>query len=159
MYIGNGQLVQARINENGGTTGGKTGDQTGQEIAVSAYYDFPWDCVLRYRETPSVGSAESSPIAAQQGSRDKRKEKSMNEENTYTVQSGDTLWSICGGDYARMNEVARLNGIDPNRIYPGQVLKLREDAPVQTTEEAKKLTPGQRFVKWVAAKMGAKIEF
>lgn len=56
MYIGNGQIVQASINEHGGITGGQTGDQTGNEIHVRGYYDYPWDCVLRY-----VGDLDESP--------------------------------------------------------------------------------------------------
>ena len=48
MYIGNGQVVQASINENGGTTGGQTGDQTGREIWTTSYKNYPWDYVLRY---------------------------------------------------------------------------------------------------------------
>jgi cell wall-associated NlpC family hydrolase len=47
MYIGNGQLVQASINENGGVSGGQVGDQTGTEIYVRSYYNFPWDSVWR----------------------------------------------------------------------------------------------------------------
>lgn len=47
MSIGNGQVVQASQNENGGATGGATGDQTGQEIWCTSYYNFPWDYVLR----------------------------------------------------------------------------------------------------------------
>ena len=56
LYIGNGQIVQASINERGGITGGQTGDQTGNEIHVRGYYDYPWDCVLRY-----VGDLDESP--------------------------------------------------------------------------------------------------
>ena len=48
LYIGNGQIVEASINERGGITGGQTGDQTGREIHVRNYYDYPWDMVLRY---------------------------------------------------------------------------------------------------------------
>lgn len=48
MYIGGGQIVQASINERGGITGGQSGDQTRREIAVGAYYNYPWDCILRY---------------------------------------------------------------------------------------------------------------
>ena len=50
MYIGNGRIVAARINENGKVSGGKTGDQTGMEIMVQDYYfyQYGWDCVLRY---------------------------------------------------------------------------------------------------------------
>lgn len=48
MSIGNGQIVQASINEHGETTGGQTGDQTGREIYTRTYYNYPWDKVLRY---------------------------------------------------------------------------------------------------------------
>ena len=48
IYIGNGQVVQASSNENGGIRGGTPGDQTGREIWVTSYYNYPWDDVLRY---------------------------------------------------------------------------------------------------------------
>ncbi len=48
MYIGNGQIVHASINENGKTTGGQPGDQTGKEICIRSYYNYPWDVVIRY---------------------------------------------------------------------------------------------------------------
>lgn len=50
MMVDKYNLVQARINELGTVTGGQTGDQNGGEIAVRSYYNYPWDCVLRYRE-------------------------------------------------------------------------------------------------------------
>ena len=49
---------------------------------------------------------------------------------TYTVQKGDCLWNIakkCLGDGERWGEVAKLNAdkvVNPNKIYPGQVLTL-----------------------------------
>ncbi|WP_128894620.1 LysM peptidoglycan-binding domain-containing protein [Longirhabdus pacifica] len=46
---------------------------------------------------------------------------------SYTVQAGDTLWSICKkelGDGAKYKEIASLNGIkNANLIYPGQVIR------------------------------------
>ncbi len=48
MYIGGGRVVKASINELGTVVGGKSGDQTGREIYIGNYYNFPWDCVLRY---------------------------------------------------------------------------------------------------------------
>lgn len=46
---------------------------------------------------------------------------------TYTVVSGDSLWSICKrelGDGSRCYAIAELNGIsNPNLIYPGQVIR------------------------------------
>lgn len=58
LYIGNGRVVQASINERGTTTGGQPGDQTGREICERSYYNYPWDCVLRY-----VGTGSSSAVA------------------------------------------------------------------------------------------------
>lgn len=48
MYLGNGQIVHASINEFGRVTGGKPGDQTGKEICVKKYYNYPWSYVMRY---------------------------------------------------------------------------------------------------------------
>lgn len=47
IYIGDGQIVHASINEKGTTTGGKVGDQTGREICTRSIYG-EWDFVLRY---------------------------------------------------------------------------------------------------------------
>lgn len=55
LYLGGGRIVEAAINERGGITGGETGDQTGQEIRIRSYYNYPWNCVLRY------GSGETAP--------------------------------------------------------------------------------------------------
>lgn len=63
LYIGNGQLAQASINEKGTTTGGAPGDQTGREIYERTYYNYPWDCVLRYNAAQSADSApQSAPV-------------------------------------------------------------------------------------------------
>lgn len=59
MYCGNGQEVEAGINELGTVSGGQTGDQTGREFLVRPYRNYPWDCVLRY-----TGEAEGTAKAA-----------------------------------------------------------------------------------------------
>ena len=48
IYIGNGKMVGAKIDEVGGIVGRRKGDQTGREICVSWYKNYPWTCVLRY---------------------------------------------------------------------------------------------------------------
>jgi peptidoglycan hydrolase-like protein with peptidoglycan-binding domain len=53
VYLGNGLLAQASISENG-TAYGAGGDQTGRETNVRGYYNYPWNCYLRY------GAAQSS---------------------------------------------------------------------------------------------------
>jgi hypothetical protein len=50
LYIGNGEVAEFASNEFGGITGGQTGDQTGREASVHGYYDYPWDCILRWPE-------------------------------------------------------------------------------------------------------------
>lgn len=48
MYVGDGKVANARLNENDKTSGGVTGDQNGKEIAVKDYYNKKWTKVLRY---------------------------------------------------------------------------------------------------------------
>lgn len=48
VYLGGGQLAQASKDENGNTSGGQAGDQTGMETNITNYYNFPWNCYLRY---------------------------------------------------------------------------------------------------------------
>lgn len=47
VYIGGGLIAQASVSETGGI-GGAPGDQTGGETNVSNYYNFPWNCYLRW---------------------------------------------------------------------------------------------------------------
>ncbi|WP_455136322.1 hypothetical protein [Thermophilibacter sp.] len=54
VFLGGGKLGQFSISETGGVTG-RRGDQTGYESNIKAYYNYPWDGMLRY-----VGD-ESSP--------------------------------------------------------------------------------------------------
>ena len=108
MFIGGGRLVHAAGNEYGKATGGRTGDQTGKEICVTGYFNFPWQCVLRYK---GEDSSAADPDPAPGGD--------------YIVQPGDTLWGISQALGVDMVELARINGIsDLNLIRPGQVLKL-----------------------------------
>ena len=62
IYIGNNQLVQASISENGTVHAGQVGDQTGAEIAVRSYYNYPWEYILRYNENENVPGAGSLGI-------------------------------------------------------------------------------------------------
>lgn len=62
IYIGDGQIVQASINEQGETVGGITGDQTGREIWTRSYYNYPWDYVLRYPGGGSVTPPEPEEV-------------------------------------------------------------------------------------------------
>lgn len=64
MYIGGNKVVKASINEKGTVTGGKSGDQTGREIYVGGYYNYPWDCVLRFMGAETDKKEESAPTTS-----------------------------------------------------------------------------------------------
>lgn len=72
----------------------------------------------------SVKSQNGGNVLVEQGQNRQAKEPAA----TYTVKKGDCLWNIAKrelGDGTKYKEIAKKNGIsDPNKIYPGQVLKL-----------------------------------
>lgn len=99
MYIGNGQIVHASINENGKTTGGQPGDQTGKEICIRSYYNYPWDVVLRF-----VGDNKtSSEITAQP-------------VKTVSVQLPVLRKGNKGPAVAMLQGALKYHGFDPNGI-------------------------------------------
>ena len=56
MYIGDGKIVSAHINEHGKVSGGKTGDQNGKEISITKYFNHPYNVCLRYSPSlPGIG--------------------------------------------------------------------------------------------------------
>ena len=116
LYIGNGQIVHASGNENGGATGGKTGDQTGKEISITKYFNFPWDYVLRYAR--------------------KETEPEPDDENVYIVQPGDSLWGIAEkllGSGSKYTEIIKANNLVSIIIHPGMRLKIPGVAGVVIT--------------------------
>lgn len=60
IYIGNDQIVEASIDENGGISGGQPGDQTGHEIHVRNVYSYPWTHVLTAPKDDNNSSGSSS---------------------------------------------------------------------------------------------------
>ena len=135
MYIGNGQICEATGNENGGITGGQTGDQTGREICINSYRNYPWNYVLRY-------------VAEDGGSRETQSGNiTSTNEDTYTVQAGDSLWAIAEkvyGSGAYYTKLMTLNGLTNSNIMVGQVLKIKSNAqsasqPAQSTSSTNDL--------------------
>ena len=110
MVVGDGKIVHAAGNEYGRATGGKTGDQTGREICKTAYYNMPWQVVLRYEGKDAIPPSDSGNY------------------RLYTVQPGDSFWKIADeqmGDGSRYAELASFNGMTPSSvIHPGQQLKI-----------------------------------
>lgn len=133
IYIGGGMIAHASINEMGKTTGGLSGDQTGREICTRTYYNYPWDCVLRYKESPSDQSTNSqiqTGSAAGSNASNTVNKPSEVVDGVYTVKSGDTLIGIAAkvlGDSSRYKEIQKLNGLVSTTIYVGQKLKIPSD--------------------------------
>ena len=135
MYIGNGQICEATGNENGGITGGQTGDQTGREICINSYRNYPWNYVLRY-------------VAEDSGSRETQSGNTTStDDDTYTVQAGDSLWTIAEkvyGSGAYYTKLMSLNGLTNSNIMVGQVLKIKGNTqsvsqPAQSTSSTNDL--------------------
>ena len=62
LYIGGGKVVNARTDEGNS----QSGDQSGNEIRIQSYWNFPWDCVLRYGGSAgeaSIGEANGQSAA------------------------------------------------------------------------------------------------
>lgn len=67
MYCGDGKEVEASINEKGGATYGTPGDQTGKEILICNYRNYPWNVVLRYKESAAnttTTTAQSTTVSS-----------------------------------------------------------------------------------------------
>ena len=56
IAIGGGKVANCRTDEGHP----QSGDQSGNEIRIQSYWNFPWDCVLRYKGT-HIGSNVTGP--------------------------------------------------------------------------------------------------
>lgn len=62
MFCGGMKEVEASINEKGKAIGGLKGDQTGREFLIRRYRNYPWNCVLRYKESASQNVTDTDAI-------------------------------------------------------------------------------------------------
>lgn len=66
VFLGSGRLGQFSISETGGVTG-RRGDQTGYESNVKAYYNYPWNGILRCTVSSSTPHVVVQPPMQQSG--------------------------------------------------------------------------------------------
>ena len=72
ISIGDGKVANCRTNEGNA----QSGDQSGNEIRIQTYWNFPWNCVLRYK-----GQEQSVPVVSQPKEESK---ESAKEDHSWT---------------------------------------------------------------------------
>lgn len=100
VYIGGRLLAQASQSEHN-TAYGQPGDQTGYETNIATYYNYPWNCYLRYTgdDTMALSEQDLQQIAQYVNS------------YRYGKNSG-TLWDYVTAAYNRTTAIqTQLNGI------------------------------------------------
>lgn len=100
-------------------------ESAGQGLDVTARIS-----LKQYKEYGTVKYILREDGALAQGAeRSGKKETPSSSPKLYTIKKGDTLWAVCRreyGDGAKYKDVAEENGIvNPNLIYPGQVIRLK----------------------------------
>jgi hypothetical protein len=86
------------------------------------------DCVgVNCTQSQSTQNVQPQPApTVQKQEQPKVQQTPQQNDDFYTVKSGDTLWSIGGKNPKRTKEIQDLNpDIDPNKIKPGQKIKIR----------------------------------
>ncbi|KFI56600.1 NlpC/P60 family protein [Bifidobacterium callitrichos] len=83
VYLGNGQLAQASIDERGRGSGGRSGDQTDHETNIRRYYNYPWNAYLRY-----AGPIEGASMTSAQDVWNYDWNHTANGGNTYNALMG-----------------------------------------------------------------------
>lgn len=116
----------------------------GGDIDMNYFYgdSSAWDKYVG--GSPSVTPSQPAPVP----------QPSKPVQTTYTVQKGDTLSDIASRYGTTYQELARINGIaDPNKIYPGQVLKINGTASSSSNVETYVVKKGDTL-SGIASKYG-----
>jgi len=95
-----------------------------EDMSVKESYDNGLDMVVSIR-LKEFKAYQSTNISNFEEVTVRKSDKVI--KSSYTVKSGDSLWSICKrelNDGSRYMEIAKLNSItNPSLIYPGQVIR------------------------------------
>lgn len=58
LHIGNGKVANCRTNEGNA----QAGDQSGNEIRIQSYWNYPWNCVLRFKANQNSGTVPPTEL-------------------------------------------------------------------------------------------------
>lgn len=141
VYCGNNLLAEFSQSETGGIYG-QTGDQTGKEAYVHSYYNFPWDCVLRYTVSDVPDLSINVTIQPNTGAENQRW-RLISKGNYYTLENKATgkVMDLAGA--ATVNETNIQ--VYPSNNTDAQLFKLIRvsDGLASYYTYEPKLTPGK----------------
>lgn len=143
-YIGNGQIVQASINELGTSMGGQTGDQTGKEIYVRNFYVYShgWDCVLRFGNGTTGGGTGGTGGTGGVPSDDKFGDDYFSVYESYFNEYGD-LSEV----YKKIkNTPYILNQLEPEFILFLRTLNINDSVHMKFTFDHNKRQVGKNYL-------------
>lgn len=110
---------------------------------IGLQYGYSWVVLAQYNNIPNpnyvvVGTVLKIPAATTPTT------PTTPTEVLYTVKSGDTLGSIAAAYGVSWVQIAEANGVvNPNLIYPGQVLKIPSNTPGPTPQFTHVVQPGE----------------
>lgn len=111
----NYDVVQARVNELSGISPKKSNEEIANEVLAGK-----WDNGSERKKKLQAAGYDYDVIQTIVNQK-----SGVNSSKTYIVKSGDTLSGIASKFGTTYQEIAKKNGIaNPNKIYPGQVLKI-----------------------------------
>ena len=98
QFIGNGKLVHARSSEGNSISG----DQNGKEFLIQNYFNYPWDCVLRFTETINEDPEPEASSVTNGSQNQLAKADGICSEETWLkiakklpqIQNGSTGWAV-----------------------------------------------------------------
>ncbi len=111
-----------------GNPGARLELQDDRNVVVYAGSDAKWSTGTQTDTAPAPAPAAPAAEPAPQAAPEPAPAAVAPEKQTYTVESGDTLWAIAErfyGDGNQYMKIAQANGIaNPDLINPGQVLTI-----------------------------------
>ena len=140
VYVGNGRLAQASIDERGRASGGQTGDQA-NETNVKPYYNYPWNAYLRYVGAQAAygPNQASSPNLNPNNYSDDY----VNDIQTYLVKAGFSVGpsgvdGVLGNDtFNAIKAYQKANGLTVDGIPGPETLKALQETSAAKTDIVK----------------------
>lgn len=102
---------------------------------IGLLYGYSWVVLAQYNNIPNPNYVVVGTVLKIPGSSTPTATPTAPTEVLYTVRAGDTLGSIAAAYGISWVQIAEANGlVNPNLIYPGQILKIPSNTPGPTPQ-------------------------